>query len=84
MGCGNKIFLDQDLIRHLQQHVIFFSQGGDLDMIGLWSQGWKKSRSLGLHGDWVRIWDEYVVELKKSHIHLWEEQYSLFWISNKT
>lgn len=39
---------------------------------------------MGLHGDWVINWDEYVADLEKVHIHLREEEDSIIWISNKT
>lgn len=49
----------------------------------IWSQGCKSAKDIGLEGNFKPLWNYFVIELKKTHVKLTQEEGSLIRVYKK-
>jgi hypothetical protein len=70
-GCGNDIFLPQELILQLQERGLFkLNHVSNPGITDIWHQGWMSAGMLGLEGEYADLWNTFLSEMDRAHIRL--------------
>jgi len=84
MGCDNNFFLPEDLVQHLRrQGLNKLNQIADEGWTNIWHQRWFSAIDIGLEGDVVGYFSNFISSLIYDHVQLRSESDELIWNRNK-
>jgi len=79
-GSDTSHLLPDDLIIHLhRQDITHLSNLADNFSTTILHQGWKRARFMGLTGNCVVLYENYIAALQRGHIHILDMEDELFW-----
>ena len=83
VGATSQHLLPQNLIdRHHERGIFHISQIVDEQHSSIWSQGWQDAQALNLEDPFIAPWNEFIRELKLSHIIIKDQGDEIIWNLN--
>jgi hypothetical protein len=80
VGCGDNIFLSDNLVDHLCEWGIYaLNHIGDITLSSILHQHWLTTEYLGMTNNWEEEWSQYTIKLRQVDVHIIEAKDDLVW-----